>query len=271
MKQMTISVFGFDSYLGFTLAWIHNQPNRGHGIRSKLAQAINKQNVFISQVLHGDQELSLSQAKRLAEFMGLHGEQLDYYLLLVQIARSDSKEIRDYYRAQAEKLKLESLELHKKSSLVPIQEDIQEQYYSSWHYAAVRLCTSVQSLQSIPQIANYLGISEQRTSEVLEFLINAGMVRKEMDRYQISSSNFYLKRDSTQIQRHHFNWRYRCIEALSREQPHELHYSTAVVLARSDILKIKEILVGAIEQTRTVTEKSKNEEVYFVGVDFFKV
>lgn len=270
---MNKSVFEFTSYIEFLQAWIQEQPRGGHGIRLKLAQLIQKQSVFISQVLHGDINLSLSQAKKIAEWIELSAKELDYFLLLVQIARADGNEIKDYFEKQASELKQKNLHLKERfaSAAKEIEEEIRVRYYSTWYFAAVRLLTAIPAYQSKQEISQRLQLPLAATEEILDFLETNGLVNRTSGKYAISSKDLFLGNDSPLISRHHANWRLRALTALDREQKDELHYSTAVVISTADAEKIKRILVRAIEEKRNAVKASGNEELFCVNVDFFKV
>jgi hypothetical protein len=67
------------------------------------------------------------------------------------------------------------------------------------------------------------------------------------------------------------NWRLRGMQSFDRERPEELHYSTAVVISEGDAEKIKRQLLDSIEKHRELVKESGTEELFFVGVDFFRV
>jgi hypothetical protein len=61
------------------------------------------------------------------------------------------------------------------------------------------------------------------------------------------------------------------LESLDREQLTDLHYSGVVSLSRQDVLKIKDVLFAAINDSQTIVKDSKEEEVYVMNMDFFSL
>ena len=100
------------------------------------------------------------------------------------------------------------------------------------------------------------------------------LVSREGDHYLPGTSRVHLGTSSPMITRHHINWRMQAIGALEREdgRPNDaLHYSSVVSVATDDVLKIKSLLVKAIENTKKVVRESGEEELHSICLDFFRV
>jgi uncharacterized protein (TIGR02147 family) len=270
---MAISVFDFDHYGEFVKSWLKTQPRGGHGLRRKMADAIGRQSVFVSQVLHGDADLSLSQAQNLAQWMRLGLGETHQFLLLVQKSRADSENLKSYFSEQIQACRKQHLDL--KTRLRGRVEDIPEndraRYYSSWYYGAIRLLTAIPEYQTAESITARLNLPSETVLGVLQYLVDLGLIEEKDGRYQITSRDIFLGKDSAMIGRHHANWRIRALDSFAREREDELHYSTAVVISEADADKIKRQLLAAIEANRTTVRESGSEELYCVSLDFFRV
>lgn len=269
---MKKSVFEFNQYPAFLSAWILDQPRKGHGLRTKMAEALGRQNVFLSQVLHGDAHLTLTQAQTLTEWMGLSEAETHFFLLLVQHARADSAKLQAYFQKQIEAIREKNQQirhrLEGKAEAIPEKDRLR--YYSAWYYGAIRILTAIPGFQGKNEIARRLSLPLELVTNVLEFLTELGLVMREGDRYKISSKDIFLGNDSALVSRHHTNWRLRLMQSLERERKEELHYSTAVVISEKDAEKIKRQLLDAIEANRKLVADSGTEELYCVCVDFFR-
>lgn len=270
---MNKTIFEYRAYGAYLTDWIHAQPRKGHGVRLKLAEALGRQSVFISQVLHGDAHLSPAQAQLLAEWMQLSEGETHYLILLVQQARADTAKLREYYEAQLARIREENLNLQKRlrGQTESVPEKDRLRYYSAWYYAAIRLLTAIPAFQSRAAIAKRLQLPLESVSQVLDFLLQLGLVERRGDQFAITSKDVFLGNDSALISRHHLNWRLRGMQSLERERADELHYSTAVVISEKDAEKIKRQLLDAIEANRKLVRESGSEELFFVGLDFFRV
>lgn len=269
---MNKSIFEYLEYREFLGDWIRSQPKKGHGIRTKLAEALGRQSVFISQVLHKDADFSLSQAQTAGEWMQLDRAELQFFLLLVQYARADTEKLRRYFQQEIAELKEKNLVLKNRLSgqIQNIPDEARARYYSAWYYAAARLLTAIPEFQTRNQIAKRLQISGELTDKVLSFLVEIGMVERSGHDFKITSNHIFLGNDSALIAQHHTNWRLRAMQSLEREEKNEVHYSTAVVISKADAEKIKRQLLDAIEENRKLAAESGSEELYCVTVDFFK-
>lgn len=269
---MKKSVFDFSDYSAFLTAWVQAHPKKGHGMRTKMAEAIGRQNVFISQVLHGDAHLSPSQAQLLAEWLGLSKAETHYFLLLVHLARADTAKLRAYYQEQLNSIREKNQQirhrLEGKAEAIPEKDHLR--YYSAWYYGAIRILTAIPAYQSKPEISQRLGLPLDLVSAALEFLTELGLVQQNGDQFKITSKDIFLGNDSALISRHHMNWRTRAMQSLERESKHELHYSTAVVISEKDAERIKRQLLDAIEANRKLVAESGTEELYCVCIDFFR-
>lgn len=269
---MNKSVFEYNAYNAFLTDWIHAQPRKGHGVRLKLAEVLGRQSVFISQVLHGDADLSPGQAQLLAEWMQLSESETHYFILLVQQARADTLKLAEYYGSQLARIREENLNLQQrlKGQTESIPEKDRLRYYSAWYYPAIRLLTAIPAFQSRAAIAQRLQLPADLVSQVLDFLLHLGLVERKGDQFVISSKDIFLGNDSALTARNHMNWRLRGMQSFERERTDELHYSTAVVISEEDAEMIKRQLLDAIEAHRKLVRDSGCEELFFVGVDFFR-
>ncbi|HLE01689.1 MAG TPA: DUF4423 domain-containing protein [Bdellovibrionota bacterium] len=114
---------------------------------------------------------------------------------------------------------------------------------------------------SIPQIQG-----------ILDLLVRCGLAVQEEGRYRTGTVSIHLGEGSPMLSKHHTNWRMRAIHDLDNGRPEgHLHYSSVVSIAREDVPKAREILLGAIEEIRRVVKDSKENSVYAYCLDLFEV
>lgn len=71
-----------------------------HGELRKLAMSLRTSSTVISQVFNGDREFTMEQALDACTYFQLDDLEKEYFLLLVQINRSGSEALQNYYRDQ---------------------------------------------------------------------------------------------------------------------------------------------------------------------------
>ena len=144
-------------------------------------------------------------------------------------------------------------------------------YYSQWYYTAIHIALAVPRLHTKEALARAFTLPVSKVSQVLEFLITRGLAQEEKGRYSIGSVRFHLENDSPMISKHHANWRVKAIQSLERDDRSELHYSSAITIAESDVPKVREALIKAIESVREIISPSKDETVYCYALDLFRL
>lgn len=269
MNQSVFEYADYKAYLGDRLA----TSGAGRGLRSKLALHLNCQTAFISQVLKGHTHFSLEHAMQINGFLGHSAEESHYFMLLAHGGRAGTKELRHYYATQRalihEQRQVVRERIKVKTSLSTAD---QMKYYSAWYYAAIHVALSIPELQTKNAIAQRLQLPAPLVSSALDFLVSVGLAREAANgRFQIGTTRIHLGQDSPTLSRHHANWRMRAIDSFDRMVADDLHYSSAVTLSAADAQTIKSILLNALERTEAILGPSKEEEIYCLSMDFFRV
>jgi sugar-specific transcriptional regulator TrmB len=133
---------------------------------------------------------------------------------------------------------------------------------------------SIPELNQPEEISRALDIPLSQVRAILTFLIKTGMAvphAKDPRAYAIGPKHIHLGADSTHIRNHHINWRVRTIQTLDTDPTTGLHYSSAVTLSRNDVEKIKEMLISNLKSMNNVISASKEEVMYGLNFDFFKL
>ena len=268
-KQTSAPLFGMDDYRTFVRAWVQS---RGRGEFRKISKQLSMHTTLVSQVFSGKKSLTEEQASNLCEYMGLKPLVSDYFLKLVQLERAGSERLREVFRRHLQQLRRQANEV---SSRVPESTELSEQdraiFYSSWQYSLVRLCTSLERLQSAEEISYQLDISLPRVQEILDFLVSNGLCTLSDGRYIRSGQNTHVEARSALSIRHHQNWRARCLELQEHVTANDLIFTAPVSLAKKDFAKIRAILLEAISETSKVIEGSPSESVAYLGIDWINL
>lgn len=267
---MKKSVFDFKDYKRYLREKITNSPHKGRGMRRAMAQHLDCQTAYISQVLNQHGHFSLEQAIKLNRFWEHNEEEGRFFLLLVQYQRAGTKELSDFFKNEM------NLIIEKRSNLKgrldigdSLDEKNQHIYYSVWTYAAVHILLSIPNYQTPKAISSYLNLPLKQLHEILEFLVKTGLAHQKGSHYEIGLTRIHLSKESIPIRRHHSNWRNQAIISIDKNLPEDLHYSNVLSMAHKDVPKVKEILIQAIEECREIIKVSKEERVQVMTMDFF--
>jgi uncharacterized protein (TIGR02147 family) len=269
---MTKTIFDYNNYKLYINEKIKQSPSKGRGIKLNMAEYLKCQTAFISQVLNGDPNFSLEQAVKLNKYFEHTKEEARFFILLLQLERAGSSELQNFFKIEMKEILDNRSDLKNrldvKTSLKKIDQQV---YYSNWLYTCVHMMVAVPSLQTPQAISRHLNLPREKIMEVMNFLEETGLIQKIGAHYEIGVTKIHLSKDSPQIQRHHANWRMQAIRAIDINDPTDLHYSSIVSMSYSDVPKIKEILIKAIEECRSVVKESKEEKIQSVCIDFFGI
>lgn len=265
------SVFEFSSYKSYLEAKTGAEGTR-KGVKASMAKALSCQPTYISQVLHGKAHLSLEQAEILNGFFSHSKEEGFFFLLLIQKDRSGTKSLRDFFQEQLDEALRKRLVLTKRLGPKETLSEIhQATYYSSWIYSTIHIALSIPELRTREALAEYLSLPLRKITETLDFLQLIGLVKATKNGFEVTNAHVRLGNDSKNILKHHTNWRLQAAESLDREQLTDLHYSGVVSLSRSDVIKIKNLLLDVVKDSQAVIKDSKEEELCSMVIDFFSL
>lgn len=144
-------------------------------------------------------------------------------------------------------------------------------YYSSWKYGAIHICTTLTALSSVSAIASRLNLPEVEVQECADFLLKIGLIVKKGATFASGKNFLHLGRDTKLLEAHHSQWRLVALRHFAHMQASDVHYSAAVTMSKKDMEKIREILVGAIDQAAQLIKPSPPEDVYVFNLDFFRL
>lgn len=267
-----LSVYEYNSYKSY-MKKILGTSGESRGARSRLANFLNCQTGYISQVLSKDVHFSLEHSVKLNTFLEHDDEEAHFFMLLIQLERAGSIELKKYYQGQIKDI------LHERSEFKSrITEDgiLSEKdhmiYYSQWYYSAIHVLVSINGFQTKAKIKERLNLESQTINTVLSFLELNKLVVNKKGIYNIGPSRIHLGKDSPIISKHHTNWRLQALKSLESDSSEvDLHYSSVMTLSKDDALKIKNILLNSVEQVEPILIASKEEDVFSMCIDLFKV
>lgn len=262
------TIFDFNEYKQY-LKW-KEQELTVRGFRQKLAQTMSCQPSYISQVLNGEQHLTLEQAANCHEFLGHNPQESHFFMLLLQKAKAGNSNLEHYFTKQIEQIREERTFLQGRiGQKLRLSEKDQLNYYSSHLNLLIHMAITIEELQAPDKIAQRLGVSLEIVRECLEFLTACKLAVFENGKYKVGPSRIHLGRDSKLVAKQHANWRVKALENLDLATDKDLHYSAVLTLSRTDWITLRGIIVKALEEVQTVVKDSPSEEIFVLNTDLF--
>lgn len=269
-----MSIFEFESYKIFVQKRIEALPKKGYGQLKQLAQYLNVSTTFVSQVFgaSSDKSLNLEQATLVCEFFGLSELETEYFLKLVLIERAGTEKLKKVLKNEAEKIKKNALKISSRLQVTRVLADEEKAvFYSNWYVSALRLLVGIPGHQNIETLAAELQLPRKTAGEVLNFLLNTGLLVRDEKGLRVGPSRTHLEADSPFIKLHHFNWRNKAVERIAHSDLSGLHYSAPMTVGVNDIEKIKAVLLKAIADIGKIVDPAPNEELMCLNMDWFRV
>ncbi len=266
-----MGIFEFNDYRLFLEQRLRNHQKKSHGVKSMLADFLDVNPTLVSQVLSGEKDLTLEQAKKVTDFLGLHKLEVDYFILLVQIERAGNNDLKSYFKEKKETLKKESLKLAKRLNQDKGLSDLERSiFYSSKVYSAIHLYTSVGPYgKNLDDIMKRFRLSKRRAMEIVSFLLSAGLINNNNGNYKMAAKSTHIEKGSPFLINHHTNWRISAIQKIEKITDEEMMYTGNFSLSKEDFLKVREELVQSLQKIIKTVQASPEEEVANLNIDLF--
>ena len=271
-ENTELSIFEFSSYKDFLKAF--SGPNKRSGVKSRMAEAAECNTTYVSAVLNGQAHFSPEQTLKIAGAFGLSKRERDFLLLLLSRERAGTLELKKFYDEKISAALAEQLDLKNRlKSFKELSESDRVRYYSAWYYSAVEIALSIPGLRTKKSLSERFGLPPQKITEILDFLLQIGLIQQKGEEYFLSEEHIHLPKNSESIARHHSNWRQQAMRAFDHadENLANTHYSAVTAVSREDALKIKDALLETIKNTLNTLSHSTEQEIFVFNLDWFRL
>jgi len=245
----------------------------GRGSKVKLAEALNCNPGYISQVL-GKSKIHFSPENviKISFFLQLTPYEEEYLIALLHMERSGSSELRNYWENKIKHLRRQHSKVEKQVRNVSqdLSESAKAIYYSHWAYSAIHMVVSIEGFKNSQEVSKRLKLSNQLTSKVLTFLEEYNLITKDKGFYRIGKTRVHLKSESPLVKSHHQNFRNKAIISLEEDNEFDLHYSAVLTLSLKDAVKVRQLLLKFIAEKEEILLPSANEDIIGLNLDLFR-
>jgi uncharacterized protein (TIGR02147 family) len=265
-----MEIYKHKSYREALKAWLKEQPKEGRGVAQRISESLNISTVLVSQILNGQRTLQMDYAFNLAKFMGLTATETDYFLLLVQYENAGVDSYKKYLMNRIEVIHNSNTEVKNRVSQdIHLSEQDKAQFYSHWHYSAIRLLTDVPGRNTVSAISQYLELPPTRVSEVLEFLVKCNLCSLENGKFKMAVRSTHLSSDSPWVYSRQLQWRQRAIQSMETPSKDSVFYTGPMVLSKDDADWVRDYLISAIGKVTERARDSESEEMMCLNIDWF--
>jgi uncharacterized protein (TIGR02147 family) len=242
------------------------------GFRSRLAECTQCQNAFVSQVLNGDVNFNLEQGLRIAQFLNLNQDEKQFFLWMIEHRRAGTSDLKKYFHDLMSQLRERNLTVKEQIKIgTVLSSEAQAKYYSSWIYAAIHIAVMVPTFNTVQKLAQIFQLNEDTVNAAANFLVENGLLTWKGPHLKSGHIQIHISSKSPHSSKHHTNWRIQALKSLDSPQKSDMHYSGVSSLSMSDVEHIRAMLVDTIANYIKFIEKSPEETVYTLNLDFFKL
>jgi uncharacterized protein (TIGR02147 family) len=265
-----MSIFKHGDYKAYFHELIEFKGSAGRGEYKRIAEFLGVHPTMISQILSGEKHFTPEQIVRLAKHYGFSKDEIHYAILLVEIARAGSIELKKQLIEMKEEVQKKSLKLaNRLLASTELSESQKAIFYSSWVYSAIQIAASLEREVNLDFFRKRFNLSLERVREVLEFLREAGLVIEQEGFFKPGAKSTHLAKGSPFLIKHHANWRIKAIEKSEILSDEELMYSVNISLSQEDFKRLREEMIEFIQKFLKTVHASPAQDIAQFNLDFF--
>lgn len=269
-----MSLYKHNDIRDYVKELLSKRPRGGRGELQMIAKALGVHSTLISQIMSGMRSFTEDQAHELCGYFELNEIESEYFLLLVQIEKSNTAKYKNFlknklalFRQQAEKI---SKSFTNENELTDAQKSI---YFSSWKYSAIRIfCSLAQNGQTLENIMAKFSLSRTKALQMLDFLCESRLCEKKEDRFVVGQQRVYVDKGSIYFQKHHLNWRFKSIEKSETPTDDDRLYTVILGVAEKDYQKFKDEITKLVSSFSKTLEQVENpDQLVVFNCDLFRI
>lgn len=253
-----IQIFKLKSYKEFINQYIETLPRKGHGELRKISLKLNIHTTTMSQIFHGDKNLTLEQAADLSDYLGLDELETNYFITLVQFERAGSFKLKQKLEKQLQFLqKQNQLIANKFKNKTELTHETQALFYSNWYYSGIRVLSSLSGMDNADIISQRLGISKKTATEAIKFLVQTGLCEWKEQKLVPGPTQTFVGADSPFLNNHRTNWHLKAIENFKNLNETDLVFSAPLTISKAGKQEIRQ---GLTQLIQTISDKAVSSE-----------
>ena len=240
--------------------------------KADLAKVMGCQAAYLSQALRGRVDLTEEHLQRLASHLELSDFDTEYLLLLLRLAKAGTEKLKFHLEKLRQNMLNAAEELAPRLGANDKQKSFEalSYYTSSWIPSAIHVATSCEGFQSVKTIAERFGLEIGAVQTHLQALAKHGLVGLEDNKWKYQGGSIHIGKDSSFDHQMQIAKRLLAIQKMPFRKDKDLHYSVTFGTDQATVLRLRSLLLDAIESLHKQVEPSPSEDVYSVNVDLFR-
>lgn len=269
---MKSNIYDFTDYKEILKTEINaNQDQRGY--QSQLAKAAECQTSFFSQVLNGSTHLTPDQASGIADFWKLDTLAMEYFITTVNLGRASKKHYHIFLQNKLKLLKEEYETITNRLKTAEINTEFETNYYSVWFRGVIHMILTIPEFQTAESIAKRLNLPLGIIQSEIINLQQMGLVEfnEKSKRWSVTKKQIHLNPESPLSCINLSNWRQLSSMRVFIKDPQAHHFSGVYTMSLKETHKIRNKIIDFLAEVKEIVDPSPEEEIVYLGIDFFKV
>jgi len=265
-------IFDFKDYKRFLNDFIGSLPKKGRGQSIALANHLNVQQSVITAILKHDRHLTPEQGLAAATFFGFDEVTAEYFVLLIQLQRSDTKALKAFWEKRLADIRERQTKLSaiKHEEAREISESDKGIYYSNWYYSAARIALFIPEYRSVDALSKFLNLSREKTAKIIDFFLRTQIVKNENGVLTPQTIGTSINDSSEFLNNHRRNWRDKAREHFTSPRPSDYFLSVPMSMSLEDAEwfrgELRKLMDSLVERLQT----SPNEVIRCLNLDWFE-
>lgn len=263
-------IYAFNDYKDY-LKSLLNQEEKSWGLVSKLADACGCQRSYFSRVVNGEVHLTPDHAYNLSRYLNLSETEVEYFLCLLEKDRASTKTYRDRQIAKIKRIREEQEDLQSVVQRPAASFGEKEFfYYSNWIVSAIHILVSIPEFQTVQSISQKLQVDNFTVEHTLQILKSFDLVKYEKGKWQYSSGEMHVPKNSPLVNLHHNNWKQRAMLDSQKLRTDGVHFTVVQSIDAKAWEQIKFKLLEFIGDFAKIAGPADCEDLVCLTLDFFK-
>jgi uncharacterized protein (TIGR02147 family) len=265
-----LNIYQYKDYKKILTKFIADNKNI-RGYQSKLADACQCHSSFIYQVINTHLHLTPDQGADLSLFWQLDEEASEYFLNLIYLARSASKNYQKIIQDKLNSIRKKRFDISKKISNQQLSLEKQVVYYAQWYMIAIQLLIGMTSFNDAQKIAERLGLNEQLVNESIKKLEDVKIIEKRKDGSWETLYNLHLDKSSPLATIYQTHWRQYALRKLQEKNSEDMYYSCVYTADAETFEKIKEKIMTIIRESADLMDQSSEKDIFCLIFDNYRL
>lgn len=240
---------------------------------AKLAQSVQIQPSYLTNVLKKRADLNSDQLYFLAQKLNCTKEETDYFLLLLEYTRTQIPTRKAQLKEQIENIKKEKLSAKnvlQSETLELTNEQIAEFYLDPLNDLILMQCSLDKMDISIETLSAKFSISTSKTKKVLNLLEKLNLITFKDGKWKTSKITKHLPKESPLCKPLQAQQRLLALEKLQKTDEEEFYSFSATISADASTKEaIKIEFLNFLKSVQQITEKAPSKELFQLNFDLF--